>query len=83
MTFVAYTPGIVAVVDPSWAAIIAAICSGIAAILGGVALIITALNHRKVEEVKKQVQTSNGRTLAKTVERIEADVAEQRREGQS
>lgn len=66
----------VVAVGSSIAAIIAAIGSAIAATLGGVALVIGASNRRTAKATHKEVRTMNGRTLAETVDRIEADLAE-------
>lgn len=70
----------VALTEAGVAAVIGAAFSGIAGILAGVAAIIAAKGRRQTQAVHDEVTTTNGRTIAETLSRIEGDLVEHLRD---
>lgn len=69
-----------ALTEAGIAAVIGAALSGIAGILAGVAAIIAAKSRTQTRAVHQEIKTTNGRTIAETVSRIEADLTEHLRD---
>jgi len=78
---------VLALTETGVAAIVAATFSGIGAILGGVAALLSArgrrvarASHEQTLAIHEEISMPNGRSLADTVIRIEADLATHIRE---